>query len=886
MTFSTAELLAPAGTPEALDAAIGEGADAVYLGLKNFNARLRSANFAFSQFEAATESLHKLGKKIYVTVNTVFEQREADRMYQLLQYLEKVGPDGIIVQDLGVIKLASEHFSGLHLHASTQMNIGSANGANFLSRYNFKRVVLSRELSLAEIKSVRASTNVELETFVHGALCVSASGLCLFSSYLGGRSANRGACTQACRRLFKADDNDDGYFFSPDDLQLVDQVPDLVEAGVTSLKIEGRMKSSEYVGTVVAAYRYMLDNWRFDRERATVKARSILQGDFARRKTTFWFDGTVQPDYIKPAQAGGTGIALGKVKVVRVFDDKRYMVLKTYEGIAEGDSIRIHRHDDSGRTTARVREVRNRNDGMYLQIDGDYNQDDDIYLVQTKSLSRRYKPVLPSSLVKYHKFPSYDAAPKAEFPAIPRERLSVLPDGLYAMASRVQDMHASLTERPDRMIIRFSRKNAELMRRHEKELPYKKNELIFWLEPFLPEGDVAWLQEELDYWTEQGQKYFVVNNLGHLTMLKGNKNVIIAGPWLYAFNSFAAAFVLGNGADFLIPPLEISKQAFQRMTEVVPLKCLIPTVFAYPQLFTIRGNLGERYKFRFFNDRDKDDYELVNDPDYSVVIPTKPFSLVDRLPLFKRDGLGKFVLDFSFVDIKKQIYRRIMNAARNGALLPDTGRFNWKEGFWNPEEEKPVRANADDGSRAERHSGADDKPAYDAAGGTGSKPTRLPNGRFAPRADARTETRTDRPGRPAARGRASGDRNHGAADRSAGRTTERAAPSRDRATPSRDRAAPVNRPRRPGRPDRAAPGRDRTAPASRTRRSDADGASHGRPGSRLTGGRPASDRPVGKRSSDARRGPADGARRSPADGAASGRKPAGRKPSARPDRGR
>ena len=166
MTFSTAELLAPAGTPEALDAAIGEGADAVYLGLKNFNARLRSANFAFSQFEAATESLHKLGKKIYVTVNTVFEQREADRMYQLLQYLEKVGPDGIIVQDLGVIKLASEHFSGLHLHASTQMNIGSANGANFLSRYNFKRVVLSRELSLAEIKSVRASTNVELETFV------------------------------------------------------------------------------------------------------------------------------------------------------------------------------------------------------------------------------------------------------------------------------------------------------------------------------------------------------------------------------------------------------------------------------------------------------------------------------------------------------------------------------------------------------------------------------------------------------------------------------------------------------------------------------------------------------------------------------------------------
>ncbi|HPE37838.1 MAG TPA: peptidase U32 family protein, partial [Spirochaetales bacterium] len=248
MTYTTAELLAPAGNPEALDAAIGEGADAVYLGLKTFNARLRTSNFAYSQFEAATEALHKAGKKLYVTVNTVFEQREADRMYQLLQYLERVGPDGVIVQDLGVVKMARDHFPALRLHASTQMNVGSAAGVNFLSRHGFKRVVLSRELSLDEMRDVRSSTAMELETFVHGALCVSASGVCLFSSYLGGRSANRGACTQACRRMFRSEDDQDGYFFSPDDLQLVEKVPDLVEAGITSFKIEGRMKSAEYVG--------------------------------------------------------------------------------------------------------------------------------------------------------------------------------------------------------------------------------------------------------------------------------------------------------------------------------------------------------------------------------------------------------------------------------------------------------------------------------------------------------------------------------------------------------------------------------------------------------------------------------------------------------------
>ena len=223
---SSLELLAPAGNPEALDAAIGEGADAVYLGLRSFNARLRSSNFAYNQFEAAVEVLHKQSKRVYVTVNTVFEEREADRMYQFLQYLDRVGPDGIIVQDLGVVRMAREHFPSLRLHASTQMNVAGAAGANQLSRWGFKRVVLARELSLDEIASVRRSTNLELEVFVHGALCVSVSGLCLFSSLLGGKFANRGGCAQACRRLF-SNVREAVYYFCPDDLELVARVPDL-----------------------------------------------------------------------------------------------------------------------------------------------------------------------------------------------------------------------------------------------------------------------------------------------------------------------------------------------------------------------------------------------------------------------------------------------------------------------------------------------------------------------------------------------------------------------------------------------------------------------------------------------------------------------------------
>jgi len=242
------ELLAPAGNIEALDAAIGEGADAVYLGLKSFNARLRSSNFAWNQFEAAVQSVHKLGKKIYVTVNTVSEESETERLYRFLSYLNNVGPDGIIVQDFGVIRMCQEFFPKLELHASTQMNVESAAAANLLCRQGVKRVVVARELGLDEIKSIKANTNAELEMFVHGALCVSESGLCLFSSYLGGKSANRGMCTQACRRFYTADNGgseEQGYYFSPCDLQRIEHVPDLMQAGVASFKLEGRMTSAE-----------------------------------------------------------------------------------------------------------------------------------------------------------------------------------------------------------------------------------------------------------------------------------------------------------------------------------------------------------------------------------------------------------------------------------------------------------------------------------------------------------------------------------------------------------------------------------------------------------------------------------------------------------------
>jgi len=678
------ELLAPAGSPEALDAAIGEGADAVYLGLRSFNARMRTTNFAFNQFEAAVYACHNNSRRVYVTVNTVFEERESDRIYQLLEYLASVGPDGIIVQDAGVAKIAHDHFPSLPLHASTQMNIASVAGCNQLSRAGFKRAVLARELSLEEIRQIRQYTSLELEVFVHGALCISASGLCLFSSYLGGKSANRGQCTQACRRLYESETGK-GYYFSPDDLELIEYIPDLIMAGVDAFKIEGRMKSAEYVGAVVSAYRLMLDNYEKDGEKAMLKAKAILQSDFARRKTSFFISGKPE-DYIHPEQSGGTGIALGRIRDARTIDGKRWALMNSREGLAERDSVRIHRKDDSGRITTKILAIRYEVNGMLLLLDGDWRQNDELYLIQTASMTRSHKPVLPKNLNRFHKFPSNHTAPRPAISRLDGRKLEIsFEPGNYILVGKVAHLHAALTFRPKKAMILFNKLNAETMRLEEKSLPFKRDRLILWLDPYLAESDSTWLSAELDYWLEKGVSLVILNNQAHFSMLRGKKVISIAGPWLYTFNKWALAYYIEQGVQGFIPPYEISRQDLYRLTEYLPAQFFAPIVFAYPDLFRIRADLSRKYDNAKFMDREDNSFRLIGKRDYSVVVPDRPFSLTDLVPNLKKQGFRRFIVDLSNAEPSKGLYRDIARAMEQGSPLPNTTRFNWKDGFWSEE---------------------------------------------------------------------------------------------------------------------------------------------------------------------------------------------------------
>ena len=245
------ELLAPAGSYEAFEAALGAGADAVYVGGPEFGARAYAHNFTQDELLQAIDTVHIHGKKLYLTVNTLLKNRELqDRLYDALRPLYENGLDAVIIQDLGVFQFIRQNFPGLHLHASTQMTVTGPEGMKFLEEQGASRVVAARELSLQELSAMHQASPIEIEAFIHGALCYSFSGQCLMSSILGGRSGNRGRCAQPCRLPYQVRQENGSYSFrqqdfcplSLKDMCSVDILPDILEAGVTSLKIEGRMK--------------------------------------------------------------------------------------------------------------------------------------------------------------------------------------------------------------------------------------------------------------------------------------------------------------------------------------------------------------------------------------------------------------------------------------------------------------------------------------------------------------------------------------------------------------------------------------------------------------------------------------------------------------------
>lgn len=294
------ELLAPAGSLEILKGVIESGADAVYVGGSMFGARAYANNFTEEELLEAIDFAHLRGVKVYLTVNTLIKNSEFSKLYDYLLVYYKRGLDAVIVQDLGVVKAIHEYFPSMELHTSTQMTVTGADGVRFLSQFGVTRVVMAREVSLAEMKRIHEETGMELEAFVHGALCYSYSGQCLFSSILGGRSGNRGRCAQPCRLPYTVEGKKDEYILSLKDMCGIKALDKLHDAGVYSLKIEGRMKQLEYACGVVKYYRSYIDSMKpvTDADYDRIKALGNRCG-FTDR---YYFDhnGSDMVTYVKP----------------------------------------------------------------------------------------------------------------------------------------------------------------------------------------------------------------------------------------------------------------------------------------------------------------------------------------------------------------------------------------------------------------------------------------------------------------------------------------------------------------------------------------------------------------------------------------------------------
>ena len=720
------ELLAPAGNIESLDAAIGEGADAVYLGLKSFNARLRSTNFAWNQFEAAVDSLHRQNKKIYVTVNTVCEERETERLYRFLSYLKEVGPDALIVQDYAVMRMAKEFFPELEIHASTQMNVESSSAVKLLQQNGVKRVVLARELGLNEIRAIKEETGADLEVFVHGALCVSESGLCLFSSFLGGKSANRGMCAQACRRLYTAEvpgGVKQGYFFSPCDFELIDYIPALIDAGVDSFKIEGRMKSAEYVGSVVAAYRYVIDHYKEDKKGALATGKRILAQDFARSKTTYWYgfenhsQGVQEAasKILNPDQAGGTGLYLGKIASVKPApkglieaikanapadaDPEQFRVqlccLKggNYEP-DPGDSIRIHKKDDSGRVSHKIRtvEVDEKNNKRWIDIPAGFTEGDEVYLLQYKTGTKRYSHVLPNDIGRFRKQPKDELLPILDVTPVAQKELDFFPTGLYVQVSSIADVFAVQGLNPVRVIIEFNSETGYDLLNHKTVLPFSKKQIYISLDPFCSQAEEAELKQKLETLAADGYINFVANNIAHIQMLKELKVNVAAGPYLYTFNRWAVSWLENQGIGAFIMPYENSRKNLEATWEQnVRSRVLVP-IFAYPALFRMRFKLPGDYDFTYFEDKERKLFKVNSTQDGSFVMPEEPFCIADKVSFINASGFKKILVDFSKTKVTKSQIKAITVSMTKGQPLQGVSRFNWKDGFYSPQQMEEYKA--------------------------------------------------------------------------------------------------------------------------------------------------------------------------------------------------
>ncbi len=653
------ELLIPAGNIEAFHAAVEGGADAIFLGLKQFNARGRAVNFSNAQLITMLDIAEKKGVKIYVTLNTVIKNTEIPELLDVLNFLAQTKVSAVIIQDWGIWYLAKKFFPNLVIHASTQMANHNSLGANFSKSHGFERVIMARELTHNELEMVMQKSKSEVEIFVHGALCYSFSGLCLFSSYLGGKGANRGQCTQPCRRVFK-DNGKDHAIFSLKDNQQISLVPDFSKYKVASLKIEGRMKSASYVYRVAQAYRMAIDD-----HSKIAEAEEMLKWDFGREKTDYFMGGKVKGSITEKTN---NGIFLSRVKKL---SDNGFIIQPTVD-LEVGQQLRVvNKVGDS--VSVKVREFEVKGEETEVFTEKQITKGNDVYLIglPSKNFPNKFE-VLKKESTKpvsgaYKRKIRQDIQIKNQQSS--RQEFFVRIDNLeWLRKLRVDEFKGIFLDLPK-----------EEWRKIPFDSPFfQKNISRFYIEipGFISELHLDQMHQNIKWLIRKGLKNFVVSHLSQLDLFPKGINVI-TNERVYTYNDAAIRGIKSLGISQIIYPVENDYENLKKGTSrdgIIPM-------YANPELFFARMPVKVYDNEDEFKDNtDKEFKRYVRNGMTSVYSKT-PVALLQYSKTLMKDGFFRFLFDLRTESPSKHLPVKLFKKFKASEQLQPSTTFNFKRGL-------------------------------------------------------------------------------------------------------------------------------------------------------------------------------------------------------------
>ncbi len=686
------ELLAPAGSIEVFEAAVAAGADAIYIGAPQFNARNLAKHLSVAEVAAMIDFGHANGVKVYLAANSLVRQDELGAACEMLCMCDALKPDALIIQDLGLYHLARTHFPDLELHASTLMLCHNHYGVQQMAKMGFPRVVLAREMTIREI-SRACREGVDIEVFVHGALCFSYSGLCLFSSYLGGRSGLRGRCVQPCRRLYSHEEEqgnsrsikEKGYDFSMNDLSGIEMVPDLVRAGVASLKIEGRMRSIHYVSSVVQAYRLALDH--VDQlEEVLPECQALIASSMGRTATGGYFAGPNPADALAPKQSGNIGTFLGRVGK----QGNGVVQVKLKEDVAVGDRLRIHLEKSGERVSFTLKEMQDRVGSTVSALKGwkvslavgeaDINSGDAIYKVDVKGRGGRAKFIKPSKFYAIADAIAEDTRSvhiikKLGLKAIPRKPRkkkkgqgkpvpSTYVPPVWLHTDSWQMVNVSRELRPEKLVMALDEGSVAQVFRQKKGVRNLAKILVWSLPPVILEDDLNFFEKGLQAMFELGFYQFQIGHLSQVMLLKEvrqkvqlsrqKRMVIYGGYTLNILNSLALLTLQKNGVMQTAVSIETDLDNLKSLAHNRGSSRIGVEVYGHPPLFTSRLQSQHLQPGKVLTSPRGEDIILAEKGGQIVACAPEPYSIFGYIHELSKLGIDFMGMDLSGEKLKRR----------------------------------------------------------------------------------------------------------------------------------------------------------------------------------------------------------------------------------------